>query len=93
MLEGLSEGMMLLVVSGIGAIGWYGIQRMIAGQDKTNETLLSIHRDIEKTNERVTRMEIQFSEHVKYDGDQHKIFMETMGRMVATMVAIGQDKS
>lgn len=69
MMSGIPEGIVALILTGIGVVAWYGITRIIAGQDRINETLTGIAEDISSVNSWMTGMETWSKLHEKQDDE------------------------
>lgn len=67
MLVGVPEGVALLVLS---VVGW-GLRRLVAGQDETNKTLVTISDRLGQINGRVGKMETRQDMHEKHDDERH----------------------
>lgn len=69
MTSGIPEGLILLVLTAIGVVAWYGIRRIIDGQDSMNEKLSSIAEDVSSVHSRVTGIETWAKAHEKQDDE------------------------
>lgn len=77
MLTGIPEGIVALILTAIGVVAWFGIKRIIKGQDTINETLLQISARLAQINGRVGKMETRIEMHEEQDDErQHRIDKE-----------------
>lgn len=45
-MTGIPEGIVALILTAIGVVAWFGIKRIIEGQDEINTTLLAIAKEL-----------------------------------------------
>lgn len=57
MMTGIPEGIVALILTAIGVVAWFGIRRIVAGQDSINATLSVICDRLATINGRVGKME------------------------------------
>lgn len=77
MMTGISEGIVALIWSAIGVVAWFGIRRIVAGQDSMNAMLAVISERLAQINGRVGKMETKIEMHEAQDDErQHRVDKE-----------------
>lgn len=60
------------VVTAVGGVSWWGIRRIVSGQDQIAETLTDISDRLGHINGRVGKMETHIELHEKQDDERHE---------------------
>lgn len=68
----LFEGLILLVISGIGVVAWWGIKRLVKMSDDGAEVLTKISTSLSLICERLGKSEMWMTLHEKSDDERHK---------------------
>lgn len=68
----LFEGIILLVIAGIGVVAWWGIQRLVKMSDDATARLENIDKSLTKICERLGKSDIWMELHSKQDDDRHE---------------------
>ena len=63
---------MVLLLGGIGGVMWWGVQRIIKGQDMANSTLTEIRDEIGTMNGRIIGLETWAKLHEKQNDEFHE---------------------
>lgn len=66
------------VVTAVGGVSWWGIRRMVYGQDKINEVLHEISEQISETFVRVGQLETWVKQRERLDDQRHTDNMQTI---------------
>jgi hypothetical protein len=74
MMTGIPEGIVAIILSAIGIVAWWGIKRIVGGQDEINRTLHQISDRLASINGRVGKMETRQEMHEKHDDERHEQF-------------------
>lgn len=78
MTAGIPEWVVVGMLGVIGTVAWWGIRRIVAGQDAINETLTTISERLATINGRVGKMETWAEQHERQDDErQHRLDKET----------------
>lgn len=70
MMTGIPEGIVALILTAIGVVAWFGIRRIVAGQDSMNATLSVISDRLATINGRVGKMETWTEMHEHSDDER-----------------------
>lgn len=70
MTTGISEGLTLLVLTAIGVVAWWGIRRIVSGQDSMNMTLDAINEKLAHMDGRIVKVETRLDMHERADDDR-----------------------
>lgn len=81
MTGGVPEWAVMGMLGVIGTVAWWGVRRIVAGQDSINATLVEISGRLAQINGRVGKMETRMDMHEKHDDERH----EALGRETATL--------
>ena len=72
MTAGIPEWLVVAMLGVIGTVAWWGIRRIVSGQDLINQTLVQISDRLAQINGRVGKMETwtEMHEHQAYERHQ-----------------------
>lgn len=86
----LLEGGVLLILSGAGAIVWWGVRRIVFIMDDYSDALKNINNVLSEIGERLGRMEMWMNMHEKSDDERHKQVTENYSVIQKAMKNIGR---
>lgn len=66
----IPEWVVLGMLTVIGTVAWWGIQRIVSGMDGINSTLLAISERLAQINGRVGKVETRLEMHESQDADR-----------------------
>lgn len=67
----LFEGIILLVISGAGGIGWWGIRRLVKMSDDGAKLITNVNTSLSLICERLGKSEMWMELHEKSDDERH----------------------
>jgi len=70
-MTGIPEGFLLAILAAIGVVAWWGIRRIVSGQDAISEKLETISERLGHINGRVGKSETWQVQHEKFDDERH----------------------
>lgn len=68
----LFEGVVLLVISGIFVVAWWGVKRLVKINDDEAETLKGIFKNLSVVCGRLEKIEMWMKMHGELDDERHK---------------------
>jgi len=68
----LFEGIILLIISGVFVVIWWGVKRLVQINDDEGKRLENIDKSISKICERLGQFDIWMDLHSKQDDERHK---------------------
>ena len=71
-MTGIPEGVIIAILAAIGVVAWWGIRRVVTGQDAINSKLETISDRLGQINGRVGKSETWQVQHEKYDDERHE---------------------
>lgn len=74
MTAGIPEWLVVAMLGVIGTVAWWGIRRIVSGQDLINQTLVQISDRLAQINGRVGKMETWTEMHENQDDERHQRF-------------------
>ena len=74
MTNGIPEWLVVAMLGVIGTVAWWGIRRIVAGQDNINATLTTISDRLAQINGRVGKVETWTEMHEHQDAERHQRF-------------------
>jgi hypothetical protein len=66
-MTGIPEGLILLVLTSIGVVAWWGIRRIVSGQDSIGLTLDAINDRLAHMEGRIIKVETRLDSHERED--------------------------
>jgi len=72
MAAGIPEGIVLIMLTGIGAVAWWGIRRIVEGQDDIRDNLAGINEKLAKINGRVGKNETRIETHERHTDERYR---------------------
>ncbi len=66
------EAIAAMYVAGTGIVGWWGVRRVVTGQDDTNKCLVEINKHLAMVNGGLGKMEVWAEGHEKVDETRHE---------------------
>lgn len=72
MMTGIPEGIIVLILTAIGVVGWFAIRRIIEGQDKILAAQVTTNERLGQINGRVGKAETRMEMHEKQDEERHE---------------------
>lgn len=74
MTAAIPEWLVVAMLGVIGTVAWWGIRRIVRGQDLINQTLVQINDRLAQINGRVGKMETWTEMHENQDNERHQRF-------------------
>lgn len=74
MTAGIPEWLVVAMLGVIGTVAWWGIRRIVSGQDLINTTLVQISDRLAQINGRVGKVETWAEMHEHQDDERHQRF-------------------
>ena len=74
MTAAIPEWLVVAMLGVIGTVAWWGIRRIVSGQDLINQTLVQINDRLAQINGRVGKMETWTEMHENQDNERHQRF-------------------
>lgn len=74
MTNGMPEWLVVAMLGAIGSVAWWGIRRIVLGQDAINATLATISERLGNINGRVGKIETRIEMHEAQDDERHERF-------------------
>lgn len=68
----LIEGIILLAITGVSVVAWWGVKRIVKTNDDEAEVLTSIHTDLGELCERLRGIEVWMEMHSALDDERHQ---------------------
>ena len=72
MTAGIPEWLVVAMLGVIGTVAWWGIRRIVSGQDLINQTLVQISDRLAQINGRVGKVETWTEMHENQDDERHQ---------------------
>lgn len=72
MTNGIPEWLVVAMLAAIGTVAWWGIRRIVSGQDLINQTLVQISDRLAQINGRVGKVETWTEMHENQDDERHQ---------------------
>lgn len=74
MTAAIPEWLVVAMLGVIGTVAWWGIRRIVGGQDAINQTLVQISDRLAQINGRVGKVETWTEMHEQQDDERHQRF-------------------
>lgn len=92
MTNGIPEWLVVAMLAGIGTVAWWGIRRIVAGQDNINATLTTISDRLAQINGRVGKMETWTEMHEHQAAERHQRFDKETDALWAQVRVLSNQK-
>lgn len=92
MTAGIPEWLVVAMLGVIGTVAWWGIRRIVAGQDNINATLTTISDRLAQINGRVGKVETWTEMHEHQDDERHRRFDKETDALWAQVRTLSNQK-
>lgn len=92
MTNGIPEWLVVAMLAAIGTVAWWGIRRIVAGQDNINATLTTISDRLAQINGRVGKMETWTQMHENQADERHQRFDKETDALWAQVRTLSNQK-
>lgn len=82
----LFEGVVLLVVSGVGVIGWWGIRRLVKMSDDGAKLITNVNTSLSLICERLGKSEMWMELHEKSDDERHTEMKKSQQAIIKAVI-------
>ena len=77
----IPQWVVIIVLSGIGAVLWWGVKRIVHSIDETNTSLKVINDTLNEMSGRIGKVETWTEMHEKQDDDRHTSYQQNYDRL------------